>query len=357
MMKIVLIVIVIVVIVAVGAGFYVWNSMQKPLYEPGMVRDGQNLRDSLTPPEQSVDGEFWQVEPDIQLHHFAVGEGRNVLIIHGGPGQPYVEAWPGLADLTDEYQFHFYDQRGAGKSTRPIDRFESKNFYANAKQLEETLGLSTQIADIERIRQILGEEKLIIIGHSFGAFQAALYAAEFPEHVESLVLVTPAPMLLMPMEVPGLFDTVETLLPEEMHADYQIWLENYFDFRNLFERTDAELVALNEEFARYYLAATASENLATPEVEGVNPGGWMVHAMYMSMGQKHDYRPAMDVVTSPVLIIHAAEDFQTEEASRTYLEVFPEAQFEIIEGAGHTVFYDQPERFAQVVGGFLSAQE
>lgn len=353
MMKIVLIVIVIVVIVAIGAGLYMWNSMQNPLYQPGMVRDGQNLRAPLTPPQQSSDDDFWQVEPDIQLHHFAAGEGRNVLIIHGGPGQPYVELWPGLNGLTDDYQFHFYDQRGAGKSTRPIDVFESNNYYANAKQLEATLGLSAQIADIERIRQILGEEKLIIIGHSFGAFQAALYASEFPEHVESLVLVAPAPMLLMPMEVSGLFDTVETLLPEEMRADYQIWQENYFDFRNLFKRTDAELVALNEEFARYYLTATASENLATPEIEGVNPGGWMVHAMYLSMGQKHDYRPAMDAVTAPVLIIHAVEDFQTEEASRTYLEVFPDAQFEIIEGAGHTVFYDQPEAFADIVGEFL----
>ena len=353
MLKIILIVVAFLAVFVVVAGFFMWNSMQKPLYEPGMLRDGKNLRASLTPPEQIEGSDFWQVEPDIQLYHSANGDGRNVLIIHGGPGQPYVEAWPGLDSLTDQYQFHYYDQRGAGQSTRPIDTFESNNFYANAKQLEETLGLSAQLADIERIRQILGEEKLIIIGHSFGAFLAALYAAEFPEHVESLVLVTPAPMLLMPMEVPGLFDTIETMLPSEMEADYQIWLEKYFDFRNLFQRSEAELVALNDEFARYYVAATSGENLATPEIEGVKSGGWMVHAMYMSMGQKHDYRSAMDVVTAPVLIIHAAEDFQTEEASRTYMEVFPKAQFEIIEGAGHAVFYDQPEVFADVVGEFL----
>ena len=353
MIKIILIVIVFLAVFAVFAGFFMWNTMQKPLYEPGMLQDGKNLRAPLAPPEQAGDSDFWQVESDIQLHHFANGNGRNVLIIHGGPGHPYVEAWPGLDPLTDDYQFHYYDQRGAGQSTRPIDTFDSNNFYANAKSLEETLGLSAQLADIERIRQILGEEKLIIIGHSFGAFQAALYAAEFPEHVESLVLVTPAPMMIMPMEVPGLFDTIETMIPAEMEADYQVWLENYFDFGNLFKRSEAELVALNEEFARYYVTATASEDLATPEIEGAKAGGWMVHAMYMSMGQKHDYRPAMDVVTAPVLIIHAADDFQTEEASRTYLEVFPEAQFAIIEGAGHNVFYDQPAVFAEIVGEFI----
>ncbi len=53
--------------------------------------------------------------------------------------------------------------------------------------LEQTLGISAQVADIERIRRILGEEKLIMVGHSFGGFLASLYAAEFPEHVARMV--------------------------------------------------------------------------------------------------------------------------------------------------------------------------
>ncbi|UCC51398.1 MAG: alpha/beta hydrolase [Anaerolineaceae bacterium] len=352
MSKMILIVVgVILLVLIIGAGIYLWNSMNKPLYEPGLVRAEKNLRAPLVPPAQMEDSDFWQVEPDIQLHHFNAGEGRNVLIIHGGPGQPYLEAWPGLEALAGDYRFHYYDQRGAGQSTRPIDTFDSKNFYANSTRLEETLGLSAQLADIERIRQILGEEKLIIIGHSFGAFQAALYAAEFPEHVEALVLVTPASMLLMPMEVPGLFETVEELLPADMLADYQTWQENYFDFGNIFSRSEDELVALNEEFARYFVAALADENIQIPE--NARPGGWMVHAMYLSMGQRHDYRPAMESVTAPVLIVHAADDFQAEAASRTYLDVFPHAQFETIADAGHMVFYDQPAQFAEVVSEFL----
>jgi pimeloyl-ACP methyl ester carboxylesterase len=80
----------------------------------------------------------------------------------------------------------------------------------------------------------------------------------------------------------------------------------------------------------------------------------MVAATYLSMGQKHDYRLAMDVVTVPVLVIHAADDIvQLEEASRSYLEVFPQAQFEVIREAGHMVFYDQPDRFGDVIDEFL----
>jgi len=54
-------------------------------------------------------------------------------------------------------------------------------------KLDQTLGLGAQIADIERIRQILGEDKLILVGHSWGGFLASLYAAEFPEHVTALI--------------------------------------------------------------------------------------------------------------------------------------------------------------------------
>ena len=342
----------IILLIVVGAGYFIWSAMMKPLYEPGQIKSGENLRSSLTPPTQSNDDEFWQVEPDIQLHHFAEGEGRNVLIIHGGPGQPYGEPWPGLDALTDTYLFHYYDQRGSGQSTRPIDTFDSQNYYQNMQQLDQALGMSAQLADIERIRQILGDEKLIIIGHSFGAFQASLYAAEFPERVEKLILVTPAPMLLMPMPFPGLFDSVEERLPEEMLADYQLWFEKYFDFQNVFNNSEADLVALNEEFGRYFVASGAAGNRYMPEPS--QSGGWMVTATYLSMGQKHDYRLAMAVVDVPVLVIHAAADLvQVEAASRSYLEVFPHAQYEVIEDAGHMVFYDQPEKFGEVIAGFL----
>ena len=46
-----------------------------------------------------------------------------------------------------------------------------------------------QLADIERLRRASGETSLILIGHSFGAFLAALYATEFPERVRAPVLV------------------------------------------------------------------------------------------------------------------------------------------------------------------------
>lgn len=339
-------------VVAAGA-VWVWNSMQQPLYLPGMVRAGTNLRSPLAPPPQSGDENFWNVESDIRLHHFASGAGTDVLVIHGGPGVPFVDAVPGLERLKADYRFYYYDQRGAGKSSRPIDRLSSSNYYENMQALDRTLGLGAQLADIERIRQILGDDKLILVGHSFGGFLASLYAAEFPEHVKALVLIAPAETLVMPPPSGGLFEQVKLLLPDGMKPEYDAYLKRYLDYGSIFNRSESDLASLNSGFGRYYAVAANRRGWQVPLPGPNDTGGWMVHAVYMSMGLKHDYTAALKTVKAPVLVIHGANDLQPEQASRLYAGAFPNGAFRVIPDAGHFVFNDQPETFARVVGEFL----
>src|SRR5512133_1395766 len=227
------------VILAIGGGF--WYMSMQPFYKPGMVRE---MGAALTPPEQPADSQKWLVEPGIELAHFADGKGRNILIIHGGPGQPFTQPVSGLEPLSADFQFHYYDQRGCGESTRPIDRFESKNMYENMQTLDQKLGLGAQIADIERIRRILGDDKLILIGHSWGGFLASLYAAEFPEHVESLILISPANTLVMPQPEADsdLFASVRAKLPPDEQTEFDAFMKEYMDFNALFQKSEADLV-------------------------------------------------------------------------------------------------------------------
>jgi proline iminopeptidase len=336
------------------AGGLAWYYMGKPLYEPGKLASGKGLRASLTPPAQSRDGTGWVVEQGITLHHYAHGTGRGVLVVHGGPGKPIQRPWPGLEPLSGEYVFHYYDQRGCGRSTRPIDRFSSSNYYGNMQALEKTLGLGAQIADIERIRKILGEEKLVLLGHSFGAFLASLYAAEFPDRVSALVLVAPASVLVMPGEDGGFFGEVGRLLPEEMRQEYAGYLKSYLDFGNIFSRTEAELVSVNAGFDKYYRIAARAKGFSAPDEDQTNAqGGWMVQAMYFSMGKRHDYRFALKKTPAPVLVIHGENDIRPERASRAYSDAFLNSTFRLIGRAGHFPFLDQPAEFAMAVGGFL----
>ncbi|MBN1429830.1 MAG: alpha/beta hydrolase [Anaerolineae bacterium] len=348
MRKTVVIVLAVILVLIVVGGLAFWYMTGQPFYTPGMVREQKNLRAPLTPPEQLGDADYWQVEPDIQLYHFAEGDGRNVLVVHGGPGVPFRQPLTGLEPLVDTYRFHYYDQRGSGQSTRPFDTFDSPNTYQNMTRLEQTLGLGAQIADIERIRQILGDEKLILVGHSWGGFLASLYAAEFPEHVEALVLISPATTLVMPMDEPDLFDGVRERLPVGKQAEYDIFMKDYLDFNKIFTLSEADLVAMGDQFSEYYVEAVDK-----PVPEPGELGGWMVWAMYVSMGQRHDYRPALKSVTAPSLVIYGSDDLQSEAATRQYTDSLPNAQLVTINDASHFAFEEQPALFAEAVTAFL----
>jgi len=304
---------------------------------------------------QAQDQSYWTVDKEVCLFHFSEGAGKNVLMIHGGPGMPAHSAWPGLKPLTPSYRFVYYDQRGCGRSSRPIDKFTSPNFGENMQALARALGVRVQTGDIEKIRQVLGDDKLILIGHSFGGFLASLYASEYPDRVKALILVAPAEVLVMPAADGGLYERMKTMLPEAMRPEYGAFLGRYFNYGAIFRRSEDDLRTLNAEFGRYYRAAAEARGMKMPpEGEIQDQGGWMVHALFLSMGRQHDYRDALKKVSAPVLVVHGEKDVQPEAASRLYAETFPNARLAVVKNAGHFSFIDQPEEFASVTGKFLS---
>jgi proline iminopeptidase len=127
-------------------------------------------------------------------------------------------------------------------------------------------------------------------------------------------------------------------------------LGEYFDFRAAFRRTEAESSAFYGRFARFYGAAANIPDAGGGDVSGA---GYLPLAVYLSMGQQHDYSSPYRTVKVPVLVIHGSEDLQPEAVSRAFAAWFPASQFVRIEGAGHFVFNEQPKRFAQAVGEFL----
>ncbi len=347
-----------VVLVAVG-GIAVWWLMGQPLYEPGMVRSGKNLRGSLVPPEQTLEGPYWLVEEDVRLFYHVRGAGRPVLVVHGGPGYPIHQPLTALEPLTGRYKFYYYDQRGCGRSTKPFDRFASRNFYANMKDLERTLGIGAQLADIDRIRHVLGPEKLILFGHSFGAFLASMYAAEFPERVEALVLVAPSGVLVLPDEKGSFFEVIRHHLPEDQRDAYNRFLTEYLDFGRVFSQSEEELAKLNRRLGDYFLAASGAQAADGADADN---GGWMVQAMYFSLGKRHDYRAALWGVQAPALVVHGANDLVPERVSRTYVDSFPNARLHVVKNgktraagrAGHFLLCDQREELAAAIGQFLA---
>lgn len=323
-------------------GWWAYVKFTGPIYVPGNLA---SAAPRLQPPKQD-DAGSWTVEPDVELHHFSVGTGRPVLFVHGGPGFPMREPLPWVAALGDAFEIHHYDQRGCGDSTRPFDRFETTGMWPNVMTLEAKLGLGAQVADLERIRRILGQERLTLIGYSFGGFIAAMYAAEFPEHVEKLILVAPANVLVLPAEEEDLFAVARRKLPEARRAEYDAFLEQYLDFGTLFFNDEQELAKRNLQLGRYMVEAMGSPPI--PPETAANVGGWMAFAMYLSMGRHHDYTDALTAITAPTLVIHGGRDMVPESSSRRYAELIPGAELVLAPDADHFFVGEQAELVARV---------
>lgn len=328
----------------------------RPLYAPGAVRGGRAAA-PLDPPPQDGDGAF-RVEAGIALYHEVDGAGRAAVVVHGGPGIPGDGPWPGLAGV-DGFAFHRYDQRGCGRSTRPFAPLRGASWLANVAALDGTLGLAAQVADLERVRRLLGEDRLVVVAHSFGALVASLWAAEFPEHVAALVLESPPDLLRVPAATGGLFELVASRLAPPGRDAFRAWLGRYLDFRRLFARTEAELAALHAGFAPFWAAALRAggldrgASLDPPPAERV--GGFLPQALYLGMGRAHDWRPALRAVRAPVLVLHGERDLQPLEATRSFAAAFAGAAVRVVPGAAHFAHLEAPAAFRREVGAFLAA--
>lgn len=100
-------------------------------------------------------------------------EGKPVFVLHGGPGariSPYYRRFFN----PDVYLIVLHDQRGCGQS-RPL--FELRE---NTSQ--------HLVEDIERLRNQLKLDKIILFGGSWGSTLALAYAETYPDHVSAMVL-------------------------------------------------------------------------------------------------------------------------------------------------------------------------
>ncbi len=98
-----------------------------------------------------------------------------LLWLHGGPGgaeRPLFRYFN--SDLEQHFVVAYWDQRGAGRS------FDSE---ADLHQLTVSRHLADLDAVVDHLRQTLGQDKVVLVGHSWGSMLGLLYAQQHPEKV------------------------------------------------------------------------------------------------------------------------------------------------------------------------------
>ena len=100
-------------------------------------------------------------------------DGVPVVFLHGGPGSGTVARHRQFFDPVF-YRIVLFDQRGAGRST-PVGEWR-----------QNTTALL--VSDIEQLRMLLGIERWLVFGGSWGSTLALAYAQSHPERCRALVL-------------------------------------------------------------------------------------------------------------------------------------------------------------------------
>jgi pimeloyl-ACP methyl ester carboxylesterase len=102
-----------------------------------------------------------------------------LLWLHGGPGgaeRPLFRYFN--SELERHFVVAYWDQRGAGRSFDP---------HADPHRLTVTQHLADLDTVVDHLRQTLGREKIVLLGHSWGSALGLLYARDHPEKVSALI--------------------------------------------------------------------------------------------------------------------------------------------------------------------------
>lgn len=260
-----------------------------------------------------------------------------MLVLHGGPGAHHDYLLPQMLELSrvaGGRELLFYDQRGGGRS--------------KTHQRDE-ITWRTQVADAAAVMREFGLEGAPIVGYSWGALLAMLYASEaargdgLPRH-GAMVLIDPAPVTRQ--------------------------------YRNEFER----------EFARRNNSAgvaTLREELAASGLRERDPEAYRQRNFELSVaGYFADPRSARDLtpfrvtarvqqsvweslgdfdlladgrlatVRTPTLILHGRQDPIPLASSQAAARAM-KAELVIIEDCGHVPYVEQPGALFPPIDAFL----
>lgn len=100
-------------------------------------------------------------------------DGKPAVFLHGGPGSGCSPDHRRLFD-PERYCVLLFDQRGCGRS-RPSASLDNNTTWH-------------LVADIERLRTLLGVERWLVFGGSWGSTLALAYAQKHPERVSELIV-------------------------------------------------------------------------------------------------------------------------------------------------------------------------
>ena len=258
--------------------------------------------------------------------------GRPLLIVNGGPGfdHTYLLTSPVWDEIAKARRVVMYDQRGTGRST--------------AVKPGTPLTLKDQLADLEAVRKSLGTEEVDLLGHSYGGALVMAYSARNPDRVKRLLIIDSA--------APKWTETV--FLFNQVYPDVAERMDG-FEFGSQF----GDVTAIDGGIQQYLQMLFWDPQHRDAFLRQFTPGGFRRHVNeVLDADMAHyDLNPEIKKFRMPVLVMTGRYDMNVAPIVAWKIhKAIPGSRFVVVDRSGHLPFYEEPERFKQVVEKFLNAR-
>lgn len=267
-----------------------------------------------------------------------VGEGPTMVFVHGASTNGTVFA--SLAAHLAGFRCVLLDRPGCGLSDALSGTLTLERLPRFAEELVVDL---LDALDLERAH---------LLGTSFGGYVTLQAAAAQPDRVDRLVLlgwtvgapITRVPAIMRLASIPGLGLLMAAIPPNERAVRSML--------RQVGLRRALAEGRVSQELIDHYLALLRDTDTMRNEIRqgppiitplrGYDEGVTLTAEMLAS-------------VRAPTCLLWGEDDlFGGPETARRFAADLPHAELEVLPGAGHAPWLDQPEHVANRIAGFLN---
>lgn len=275
------------------------------------------------------------------LFYRVVGDGPDTVVaVHGGPGL-HMGTLVGFEPLAAGGTVIFYDQRGGGHSSLP--------------QHPQQVTAQLHVSDLDAVLRHFSLERATLLGHSWGALLAGLYAVDYPARVARLILVGPTHARADPYEQEYL---------EKLPAFFGADRSRFLTLNAAWDTTSAPHALCSELVPLFLRAGGVADTAAIGRVtagtcgtsvprEALRVGSTRTSEWTLTSLGAWDLRERLRSVEAAALVVWGARDPGSEVAAREWATALPNARFVVVPGTGHWVHAEDPATFARIVRGFL----
>lgn len=265
---------------------------------------------------------YVEIDKGYKVYYIEKGKGRNLVFIHGFLGS----SWLFEAQL-DYFSSNFHtiaiDHLGHGKSDKPES--ESYELTDLTNFLDATLS------------KIIGDEKIILVGHSMGGMISLLYTSNpnLAKRLDGLILMSTAPKL----NNPGLVQYIKDLKSGEMSLKDRETIETVFVGLCFQRKARKEQTNLIKEFADLTLQNEEYVGLRTME----------------SIVNNYNVEDKLSSINIPTLILTGDKDiFILPDESKLMNQKIPNSKLVILTPKiGHMIQYEATEDYHKAIEDFL----